>query len=224
MSNLIKVKRGTKSSLPTLNVGELGFCSDTNELYIGTASGNVKLAPSSSASGGASIPSPLSANYYFVAPLFTAVSTVALTANRIYAIPFVLSVSKTITTIGITVSTAASGTTVQVGVYSDGGGSPNAALYSTSDLDSGTTGFKTYPNQSWVLNAGTTYWLAIQSSGTPTIGAITAVCNLVYCSGTTFTRQNGIYYSATSYGLPSSLSGVSWTPTTAAMPIAVFGY
>lgn len=223
MSNLIKVKRGTKSSLPTLNVGELGFCSDTNELYIGTASGNVKLAPSSVA-GGASIPSPLSANYYFVAPLFTATSTVALTANRIYAIPFVLSVSKTITTIGITVSTAASGTTVQVGVYSDSDGSPNALLYSTSSLDSGTTGFKTYTNQSWSLSAGATYWLAIQSNGTPTVGAITPVSNLVYCSGTTFARQNGIYYSAASYGLPSSLSGVSWTPTTAAMPIAVFGY
>ena len=223
MSNLIKVKRGTKSSLPTLNVGEFGFCSDTNELYIGTASGNVKLAPSSVA-GGASVPCPLSTNYYFAAPLFTATSTIALTANRIYILPFVLSVDRIITTIGITVSTAASGSTIQVGVYSDGGGKPSSLLYCTSDLDSGTTGFKTYTNQSWSLNAGATYWLAIQSSGTPTVGAVTPVSNLIYCSGTTIARQNGVYYSAAFYNLPSSLSGVSWIPTTAAMPIAVFSY
>ena len=46
MSNLVKVKRGLKASLPALNIGEFGFVTDTNELYIGTASGNVKLFPS----------------------------------------------------------------------------------------------------------------------------------------------------------------------------------
>ena len=40
---LIKLKRGNKANLPSLEVGEPAFCLDTNELYVGTASGN-KLA------------------------------------------------------------------------------------------------------------------------------------------------------------------------------------
>jgi hypothetical protein len=41
MSNTIKIKRGPKAFLPTLQEGELALCTDTNELYIGTSGGNV---------------------------------------------------------------------------------------------------------------------------------------------------------------------------------------
>ncbi|RAK21153.1 hypothetical protein B0I26_103105 [Anoxybacillus vitaminiphilus] len=37
---LIKVRRGLETQLPTLDVGELGYCTDTKKLYIGTAAGN----------------------------------------------------------------------------------------------------------------------------------------------------------------------------------------
>lgn len=37
---LIKVLRGPEVQLPTLNEGELGFCTDTKKLYIGTSAGN----------------------------------------------------------------------------------------------------------------------------------------------------------------------------------------
>ena len=43
MANTIKIKRGTKANLPTLNQGELAFCTDTDEVYIGTGSSNVKV-------------------------------------------------------------------------------------------------------------------------------------------------------------------------------------
>lgn len=33
--------RGVKSKLPTLLDGQLGFCTDTKELYIGSTAGNV---------------------------------------------------------------------------------------------------------------------------------------------------------------------------------------
>ena len=53
MAVTLKVKRGTSSKLPTLNIGEFGFATDTGELYIGSSSGNVKVyPPSSSGSGG----------------------------------------------------------------------------------------------------------------------------------------------------------------------------
>lgn len=38
----LQIKRGTKSTIPTLAAGELGYCTDTQELYIG-ASANVRL-------------------------------------------------------------------------------------------------------------------------------------------------------------------------------------
>ena len=40
MATTIKIKRGLKTNLPTLAVGELGYCTDTNELFIGTSTGN----------------------------------------------------------------------------------------------------------------------------------------------------------------------------------------
>ena len=40
MSNNIKIKRGLKAGLPNLEVGELGLATDTNEVFIGTPTGN----------------------------------------------------------------------------------------------------------------------------------------------------------------------------------------
>ena len=45
---LIKIRRGTEAQLPTLDVGELGFCTDTNKLYIGTPAGNQLLVAAQS--------------------------------------------------------------------------------------------------------------------------------------------------------------------------------
>ena len=49
MANTIKIKRGLSSNIPkvTLEQGELAITTDTNELYIGTESGNTKLNESS---------------------------------------------------------------------------------------------------------------------------------------------------------------------------------
>lgn len=45
MANTIKIKRGLSTNINsiTLAEGELAFTTDTNELYIGTNSGNKKL-------------------------------------------------------------------------------------------------------------------------------------------------------------------------------------
>lgn len=36
----VLIKRGLKADLPSLSIGELGFCTDTKELFIGTSTGN----------------------------------------------------------------------------------------------------------------------------------------------------------------------------------------
>ncbi|MEC1716593.1 hyaluronate lyase N-terminal domain-containing protein [Schinkia azotoformans] len=40
---LIQIRRGLEKDIGTLAVGELGYCTDTQKLYVGTASGNVLL-------------------------------------------------------------------------------------------------------------------------------------------------------------------------------------
>jgi len=42
-NKLIKFFRGAEASLPSLNEGEPGFCTDTGKLYIGSANGNVEI-------------------------------------------------------------------------------------------------------------------------------------------------------------------------------------
>lgn len=44
MANTIQVKRGAKTNLPTLNQGEFGYCTDTDEVYIGDGSANIQIA------------------------------------------------------------------------------------------------------------------------------------------------------------------------------------
>jgi hypothetical protein len=46
MSNKIQIKRGLKAQLPTLSVGEPGLTTDTKELFIGHANGNIGIATS----------------------------------------------------------------------------------------------------------------------------------------------------------------------------------
>ncbi len=43
MANKIQFKRGLKASLPTLNVGEPGLCTDTKEVFVGNSAGNIGL-------------------------------------------------------------------------------------------------------------------------------------------------------------------------------------
>ena len=47
MSNTIKFKRGAKANLPTLSAGEPAFTTDTNDMYIGNGTSNIKYAKDS---------------------------------------------------------------------------------------------------------------------------------------------------------------------------------
>ncbi|AZV58822.1 hypothetical protein [Clostridium sp. AWRP] len=49
--SIIKFKRGIKSNLPVLSVGEPAFCTDTKELFVGSSEGNVNLSNVSKVNG-----------------------------------------------------------------------------------------------------------------------------------------------------------------------------
>lgn len=46
---LIQILYGLETNIGTLNVGELGYCTDTQKLYIGTSAGNVLLVAAETA-------------------------------------------------------------------------------------------------------------------------------------------------------------------------------
>lgn len=43
MADSLQIRAGTKAKMPTLAVRELVYCTDEQALYIGTATGNIKL-------------------------------------------------------------------------------------------------------------------------------------------------------------------------------------
>lgn len=43
MSRKIRIKRGVKADIPALDIAELGFTTDTEEVYVGNSGGNVKV-------------------------------------------------------------------------------------------------------------------------------------------------------------------------------------
>ncbi|MGO4545787.1 tail fiber protein [Paenibacillus sp. 2TAB23] len=48
---LIQLRRGAEASIGMLETGELGYCTDSQKLYIGTAGGNILLAAAQQATG-----------------------------------------------------------------------------------------------------------------------------------------------------------------------------
>lgn len=48
LKTLIQIRRGLESSIGALAIGELGYCTDSGKLYIGSAAGNVLLVAAQS--------------------------------------------------------------------------------------------------------------------------------------------------------------------------------
>jgi hypothetical protein len=60
MSSKIKIKRGSKATLPALDLAELGFATDTKELFIGDGVSNILLNPVSNINFGSSFSNGIS--------------------------------------------------------------------------------------------------------------------------------------------------------------------
>ena len=153
-----------------------------------------------------------SARYVLYAVGATALTTIALTASRVYYFPFVPIKAMNITEFGVNVTAAASGT-INVGVYdSNANYRPKDKIYEIANyFDSGTTGYKSQ-SANLSLNANTLYWLAIIGSAAATVRGV-AVAGLytnlgISASSTSF--YTFMYESGSGYALPNSASA---TPT-----------
>lgn len=103
--------------------------------------------------------------------------TLATTAGYLYCNPFFLPQTITVDTLGVAVSTAASGATIDLALYADAGVAgvlnPGLRLASVTGLDAATTGYKSGTFSSVSLAPGQVYWLGYIALGaSPTVRAL----------------------------------------------------
>lgn len=147
----------------------------------------------------------------------TALTTLALTASRIYLIPFVAQARVNLTQLAIEVTTSSAGTAA-VGIYDTNVATfrPNNLLGSISGLDTGSTGVKSGSLSPVItLEFGRLYWLALVASAAATIRAV-AVGSLLTTMGiaTGGTAWNSHYYasgSSLTNPAPTSLTNATGT-------------
>lgn len=104
----------------------------------------------------------------------TALTTLALTAARLYFVPLVVPRPVALTGLRISVTTASAGA-ASIGIYGNavvsGGDAPGALLASVTGLNTGTTGDKTGA-LSFTLEPGRLYWAALIASAAATLRAL----------------------------------------------------
>jgi hypothetical protein len=130
----------------------------------------------------------------------------ALTANRIYAHPFIVAKTITIDRIAVNCTTLISGGGLRLGIYSDNNGEPGALLLDAGAVSTAATGVKTI-SISQQLTAGL-YWLAAASSHATHAFRVPAIAATVNIFGVASTLPTGVgthFYGSHTYGaLPST--------------------
>jgi len=99
----------------------------------------------------------------------TVTTTLALTANILYAMPFFVPTTTPYTSISIEVSTLKAGASIQLGIYRDSSGVPGALVLDAGNVSAAATGLKTIVIAQ-TLTPGW-YWLVGLASDTPTVRA-----------------------------------------------------
>jgi len=134
-------------------------------------------------------------------------------SNRIYLIPYIPNVSFTCSSLFTYVSTLLLSANARILIYSDVSGVPTTKLYESTNLDCSTIGTKT-ATTAFSFVAGTTYWIGIHSSSTPTYYAYNIAQLLPISISTTGTNPYSSYASNQTFGsAPTTLTGASLNTT-----------
>ena len=150
---------------------------------------------------------PHASGRYYDSRLSTGYTTLAISANTLYAIPFLVPKTQTYTVISLEVTTLAAAKSIRMGIYTDTNGAPDALVLDAGTVSVATTGSKTI-SISQSLSAGW-YWLVVVSDGTPTVRATsqTAIGMLGFTSGTDTTIHVGFSVAFTYAALPNPFTG-----------------
>ncbi len=141
-----------------------------------------------------------------------ATSGAAVTANRLYAVPYVVGATTTFTRIGINVTSAIAGN-ARLGIYNWADGVPSTLVLDCGTVSTSSTGDKEI-TISQSLTAGV-YALAVVFDAAPSV-AVANERNLInYLVGDVSSTGNNVFqYMAHTYGaLPASFSAPTYTGT-----------
>lgn len=160
---------------------------------------------------GANVPCPvLTGEYASAAVNGTTLTTLATTAARFLAYPFISARTITVNQIGTYVTTGVASAKMRLGVYADTGARyPGALLADSGELDAGTSSTAAEGTISLTLERGVLYWLAQIGNSNPTIRAFqnAGVMPLRSPDGSGTSIDN-ILFVASSYGaLPATAPG-----------------
>jgi len=153
----------------------------------------------------------------------TALAGSALTANRLYAMPFVCPKGCTADQIAVYVSTLLAGA-ARLGIYADNGNCyPGSRVIDAGTIDTGTAGAKKL-TISQALAAGSLYWLVYVGNAAASIYCIpvAGVVNVLGHSSALGTAQNAGLYAAFTYAALPGTFPASPTMITAAPIPAIF--
>jgi hypothetical protein len=99
-------------------------------------------------------------------------SSMSLSNDQVIYYPYIPNIDYTCGSFSIEAASGVAGTKARICVYTqDADGLPTTLVYSSADLDLSTLGLKT-ATTSFSFVAGNTYWLAVQSSGSPFVKSI----------------------------------------------------
>lgn len=98
-------------------------------------------------------------------------TTLAAVADRLYAVPFLLTHNRPIAQLCVSISTAAAAKKIRLGMYSIGAnGLPDKLIAQTADIDASSTGLKSSSISAGRVKPGW-YYMSLISDGTPTVRA-----------------------------------------------------
>lgn len=149
----------------------------------------------------------------------TETTALAMTNNTSYWIPFAVNRGTTVSAISINVTTSSSGSSESVGIYNSNSTNlyPNDLLASVT-LDTSSTGLKTGTLATAITLTPGIYWIAIASSGAPTLTAL-AVGSLLPLAYSTITEVT--HYRNTGTTLPSTAPTTGYSNGTGAFPLVL---
>lgn len=194
---------------------------------------NIKTVNSTSLLGSGNITTPVGihapripASGGYINPLmmvYQGITTTTLAVNNLRCFPFIPMKSFTIVSYSIEVTTAVASSNMRVLFYDDLNGLPNAKLHESANIDSSTLGVKTV-TQAYTFNAGTTYWLCVQSSAAVGMRTHTATGGAFAWqqTGASSNMVNMVQYTYALGSAPATLTTTGASYATVGVPHLIF--
>lgn len=225
-------------SIATANTTTTGALSSTDwntfngkqdTLVSGT---NIKTINSTSLLGSGNITTPVGihapripASGGYINPLMMTYQPLATTTygvNGLRCFPFIPMKSFSIVSYSVNVTVAVAASNMRVLFYDDLNGLPSAKLHESANIDTSTIGVKTV-TQAYTFNAGTTYWLCVQTSAAITMSSHSFNGGYAWQqTGASANLANNVQYTYALGSAPATLTTTGASYSTNNLPHLIF--